>query len=108
MSFAGKNLTQGGQMTAYRWRMFLQVNNWIGFWIFILFAALTSAIFFWRIPQETLNNGSLWWFAWMNSSFIDLMPATGIQPGGQADAGRRTHGDDGAGTRRGPAAKPVR
>lgn len=76
MSFAGKNLTQGGQMTAYRWRMFLQVNNWIGFWIFILFAVLASAIFFWRIPQETLDNGSLWWFAWMNSSFIDLMPAS--------------------------------
>lgn len=49
MSFAGKNLTQGGQMTAYRWRMFFQVNNWIGFWIFILFAVLASAIFFWRI-----------------------------------------------------------
>jgi len=77
MSFAGKNLTQGGQMTAYRWRMFLQVNNWIGFWMFILFAVLTSSIFFWRIPGETLNNGSLWWFAWMNSSFIDLMPTTG-------------------------------
>lgn len=76
MSFAGKNLTQGGQMTAYRWRMFLQVNNWIGFWIFILFAVLASAIFFWRIPQETLDNGSLWWFAWINSSFIDLMPAS--------------------------------
>jgi hypothetical protein len=45
MSFAGKNLTQGGQMTAYRWRMFIQVNNWIGFWIFILFAVLTTAIF---------------------------------------------------------------
>jgi hypothetical protein len=28
-------------MTAYRWRMFIQVNNWIGFWIFILFAVLT-------------------------------------------------------------------
>jgi type IV conjugative transfer system coupling protein TraD len=76
MSFAGKNLTQGGQMTAYRWRMFLQVNNWISFWVFILFAVLASAIFFWRIPQETLDNGSLWWFAWMNSSFIDLMPAS--------------------------------
>lgn len=76
MSFTGKNLTQGGQMTAYRWRMFLQVNNWIGFWIFILFAVLASAIFFWRIPQETLDNGSLWWFAWINSSFIDLMPAS--------------------------------
>ncbi|MGL4200501.1 MAG: type IV conjugative transfer system coupling protein TraD [Enterobacter roggenkampii] len=77
MSFAGKNLTQGGQMTAYRWRMFIQVNNWIGFWIFILFAVLTTAIFLWRIPQEALDNGSLWWFASINSSFIDLMPATG-------------------------------
>ncbi|KLR48148.1 type IV conjugative transfer system coupling protein TraD [Enterobacter ludwigii] len=77
MSFAGKNLTQGGQMTAYRWRMFIQVNNWIGFWIFILFAVLTTAIFLWRIPQEALDNGSLWWFASLNSSFIELMPATG-------------------------------
>lgn len=77
MSFAGKNLTQGGQMTAYRWRMFIQVNNWIGFWIFILFAVLTTAIFLWRIPQEALDNGSLWWFASINSSFIDLMPASG-------------------------------
>ena len=77
MSFAGKNLTQGGQMTAYRWRMFIQVNNWIGFWIFILFAVLTTAIFLWRIPQEALDNGFLWWFASLNSSFIELMPATG-------------------------------
>lgn len=77
MSFAGKNLTQGGQMTAYRWRMFIQVNNWIGFWIFILFAVLTTAIFLWRIPEEALDNGSLWWFASINSSFIDLMPASG-------------------------------
>ncbi|EJQ2072785.1 type IV conjugative transfer system coupling protein TraD [Salmonella enterica] len=74
MSFAGKNLTQGGQMTAYRWRMFFQVNNWIGFWIFILFAVLAAIIFFLRIPQEVLDNGSLWWFASINSSFIDLMP----------------------------------
>lgn len=76
MSFAGKNLTQGGQMTAYRWRMFLQVNNWIGFWIFILFTAVASVIFFWQVPHEVLDNGTLWWFASFNSSFIDLMPAT--------------------------------
>ena len=76
MSFAGKNLTQGGQMTAYRWRMFLQVNNWIGFWIFILFTAVASVIFFWQVPHEVLDNGTLWWFASLNSSFIELMPAT--------------------------------
>lgn len=74
-TFAGKNLTQGGQMTAYRWRMFLQVNNWIGFWVFILFALIASAIFLLRTPQEVLDNGSLYWFAWINSSFLDLIPA---------------------------------
>lgn len=74
-TFAGKNLTQGGQMTAYRWRMFIQVNNWIGFWVFILFAILASVIFLLRTPQEVLDNGSLYWFAWMNSSFLDLIPA---------------------------------
>lgn len=62
-------------MTAYRWRMFLQVNNWVGFWLIILFILLASAIFFWRVPQEMLDNGSLWWFADLNSSFINLMPA---------------------------------
>lgn len=74
-TFAGKNLTQGGQMTAYRWRMFLQVNNWIGFWVFILFAIVAAALFLLRTPQEVLDNGSLYWFAWMNSSFLDLIPA---------------------------------
>ncbi|UXY13553.1 type IV conjugative transfer system coupling protein TraD (plasmid) [Kosakonia sp. ML.JS2a] len=75
MSFKGKNLTQGGQMTAYRWRMFLQVNNWIGFWVFILFVIVASAIFLWSTPQETIDNGSWYWFARFNESFINLMPA---------------------------------
>ena len=75
MSFAGKNLTQGGQMTAYRWRMFIQVNNWIGFWVLILFILIASSLFLWRTPQEMLDNGALYWFANLNQSFIDLMPA---------------------------------
>jgi type IV conjugative transfer system coupling protein TraD len=75
MSFAGKNLTQGGQMTAYRWRMFFQVNNWISFWMFILFIAVASLIFFWGLPQDVLDNGSLYWYANVNQSFIALMPA---------------------------------
>lgn len=63
-------------MTAYRWRMFLQVNNWISFWVFMMFAGLAAIIFFLSIPRETLDNGSLWWFAWMNNSFIDLVPSS--------------------------------
>lgn len=75
MSFAGKNLTQGGQMTAYRWRMFIQVNNWIGFWILILFIGLGAIIFLLKTPQELLENGTWYWFANLNASFADLIPA---------------------------------
>ncbi|WP_323612588.1 type IV conjugative transfer system coupling protein TraD [Pectobacterium versatile] len=74
MSFIGKDLTQGGQMTAYRWRMFIQVNNWIGYWILILFIVLASAIFFLSIPQEVLDNGTWYWYAELNHSFSDLVP----------------------------------
>ncbi|EGT5679753.1 type IV conjugative transfer system coupling protein TraD, partial [Cronobacter dublinensis subsp. dublinensis] len=75
MSFSGKYLTQGGQMTAYRWRMFLQVNNWIGFWVLMLFIGLGAIIFLLKTPQELLENGAWYWFANMNSTFADLMPA---------------------------------
>jgi len=73
MSFKGKNLTQGGQMTAYRLRLFLQVNNWIGFWVFVLFIIVAGLVFLWRTPQEMIDNGSLYWFARINESFISLM-----------------------------------
>ena len=73
MSFAGKNLTQGGQMTAYRWRMFLQVNNWIGYWIFLLFVAMGAAIFYLSMPAETMDNGTWYWLARLNESFTVLM-----------------------------------
>ncbi|NUL39704.1 type IV conjugative transfer system coupling protein TraD [Kosakonia sacchari] len=75
MSFKGKNLTQGGQMTAYRWRMFIQVNNWIGFWILVLFVIIAGALFLSFTSQEMIDNGSWYWFARLNESFIDLMPA---------------------------------
>lgn len=73
MSFAGKYLTQGGQMTAYRWRMFLQVNNWIGYWIFLLFLAMGATIFYLSMPAETMDNGTWYWLARLNESFTVLM-----------------------------------
>lgn len=73
MSFAGKYLTQGGQMTAYRWRMFLQVNNWIGYWIFMLFLAIGGAIFYFSTPSEVMDNGTWYWLARINESFTILM-----------------------------------
>lgn len=73
MSFAGKYLTQGGQMTAYRWRMFLQVNNWIGYWVFLLFLGLGAAILYFSTPSETMDNGTWYWIARLNESFAVLM-----------------------------------
>ena len=57
MSFTPKNLTQGGQMTAYRLRMFAQVNRWISGWI--LLRVLTDyCLLFWLItPDDALRNG---------------------------------------------------
>lgn len=50
MSFTPKYLTQGGQMTAYRLRMFVQVSNWIFYWMLLLFV-LATGVLFW-LPVE--------------------------------------------------------
>ncbi|MEI2630718.1 type IV conjugative transfer system coupling protein TraD [Erwinia aphidicola] len=80
MSFTPKNLTQGGQMTAYRLRMFAQVNQWIFNWILLLFVLMTGLIFWGITPDDTLRNGFWHWTGQMFSSLVPLMnpssPAT--------------------------------
>jgi hypothetical protein len=53
--FTPKNLTQGGQMTAYRLRMFAQVNQWIFNWILLLFVLMTGLSFWGITPDDTLR-----------------------------------------------------
>ncbi|MEJ5174672.1 type IV conjugative transfer system coupling protein TraD [Erwinia sp. MYb416] len=80
MSFTPKNLTQGGQMTAYRLRMFAQVNQWIFNWILLLFVLMTGLIFWGITPDDTLRNGFWHWTGRMFYSLVPLMnpssPAT--------------------------------
>lgn len=80
MSFTPKNLTQGGQMTAYRLRMFAQVNQWIFNWILLLFVLMTGLSFWGITPDDTLRNGFWHWTGRMFSSLVPLMnpssPAT--------------------------------
>lgn len=57
MSFTPKYLTQGGQMTAYRLRMFAQVNQWIFNWLFLLFLLSTGGVFWAVTSADVLNNG---------------------------------------------------
>jgi len=80
MSFTPKYLTQGGQMTAYRLRMFAQVNQWIFNWLFLLFLISTAGVFWAVTSADVLNNGFWYWTGRLLSSFVPLMnpksPAT--------------------------------
>lgn len=80
MSFTPKYLTQGGQMTAYRLRMFAQVNQWIFNWLFLLFLLSTGGVFWAVTSADVLNNGYWYWTGRLLSSFVPLMnpksPAT--------------------------------
>ncbi|ADU73075.1 type IV conjugative transfer system coupling protein TraD [Pantoea sp. At-9b] len=76
MSFTPKNLTQGGQMTAYRLRMFGQVSNWIFHWILLLFIAAVAVLFWLTTPDDVLRNGFWYWAAWPSHSLLGLAPGT--------------------------------
>jgi hypothetical protein len=54
MSFTPKYLTQGGQMTAYRLRMFAQVNQWIFNWLFLLFLISTGGVFWAVLDRQAV------------------------------------------------------
>ncbi|MEG3126673.1 type IV conjugative transfer system coupling protein TraD [Pantoea cypripedii] len=76
MSFTPKNLTQGGQMTAYRLRMFGQVSNWIFHWILMLFIVSVAVLFWLTTPDDVLHNGFWYWAAWPTHSLLGLAPGT--------------------------------
>ncbi|MGC0860122.1 type IV conjugative transfer system coupling protein TraD [Pantoea agglomerans] len=74
MSFTPKYLTQGGQMTAYRLRMFAQVSNWIFHWMLLLFVIATGVLFWLTTPDDVLRNGFWYWAAWPSHSLLSLSP----------------------------------
>lgn len=74
MSFTPKYLTQGGQMTAYRLRMFVQVSNWIFHWMLLLFVVATGVLFWLTTPDDVLRNGFWYWAAWPSHSLLGLSP----------------------------------
>ncbi|MGP2417006.1 type IV conjugative transfer system coupling protein TraD [Pantoea ananatis] len=76
MSFTPKNLTQGGQIMAYRLRMFAQVSNWIFHWMLLLFIASTALLFWLTTPDDVMRNGFWYWAAWPTHSLMGLSPAS--------------------------------
>lgn len=72
MSLSAKNITQGGQITAYNLRMYIQINSWVGFWAFVLFAIFFGFGFYLITPGYIWNNGALYWLSVMNQSLSAL------------------------------------
>lgn len=63
MSFKSRDITQGGQVTFMRFRMFLQVNNILFYYVFIGWLALLGFILYLRLNTQTFLNGLVYWWS---------------------------------------------
>ncbi|CAO94971.1 type IV conjugative transfer system coupling protein TraD [Erwinia tasmaniensis] len=73
MSFRPSDITKGGQITAYRVKMFNQVNNWFSFWIVTVLMGASLLAFFLVTPPEIISNGLTYWIARSSESFLGLV-----------------------------------
>ncbi|MCK8417608.1 type IV conjugative transfer system coupling protein TraD [Erwinia amylovora] len=73
MSFRPSDITKGGQITAYRVKMFNQVNNWFSFWIVTVLMGASLLAFFLLTPPEIVSNGLSYWIASLSRSFLGLI-----------------------------------
>ncbi|PLR30064.1 type IV conjugative transfer system coupling protein TraD [Chimaeribacter arupi] len=65
MSLKARDVTQGGQVTFMRMRMFLEINNIISYWAIILLALLTVGSLLMRMSMQNIKNGAMYW--WVKS-----------------------------------------
>ncbi|MDX9668635.1 type IV conjugative transfer system coupling protein TraD [Pseudomonas sp. P5_152] len=71
-SFSAKNVTQGGQVTAYMIRMFVQINNMIAYYLLLLWVLLILVWVFVRNTYQQLHHGVLYWYVDSLSSLYEL------------------------------------
>lgn len=70
MSFNPRDLTQGGQVSFMRLKMFLQINNIISYYVIMFSALLMMAILFVRISLQNLMNGIIYYAAKVIAPFM--------------------------------------
>lgn len=61
-SISAKNVTQGGQVTAYMIRMFVQINNMIAYYLILLWVASIIGWVLLRNTMQELHHGVLYWY----------------------------------------------
>lgn len=63
MSFKARDVTQGGQVTFMRLRMFLQINNIMTYYLLLMMLVITVSSLFIRLELQTIKNGLFYWWA---------------------------------------------
>lgn len=63
MSLNARDVTQGGQVTFMRWRMFLQINNILSYYLLMLLVVIMTSSLFMRMSWQNIKNGMYYWWA---------------------------------------------
>jgi type IV conjugative transfer system coupling protein TraD len=71
-AISAKNVTQGGQVTAYMIRMFVQINNMIAYYLILLWILLIFGWLYIRNSYQELHHGLLYWYVDSLSSLIAI------------------------------------
>lgn len=75
-SFNAKNVTQGGQVTAYMVRMFVQINNMLAYYLLMLGLLCAAGWLFVRNTWQALHHGAFYWYIESLSSLTKLSQST--------------------------------
>ncbi|NWL77477.1 hypothetical protein DM872_11500 [Pseudomonas taiwanensis] len=77
-SITSKNFTQGGQVTAYMVRMFVQMNNMLAYYLLIVWGVFTFGWVVVRCEWQAIKHGALYWWVESRHSFEALRPGKAI------------------------------
>ncbi|QXD01168.1 TraD N-terminal domain-containing protein [Klebsiella sp. PL-2018] len=73
MTLKTDDITRGGQLALLRFRMFMQVNNAMFYYLVILWLVVSVAVIYFRMNTEIFHNGVQYWWARSLVSFTQIM-----------------------------------
>lgn len=80
MSLKGRDITQGGQVMFMRFRMFLQVNNILFYYVFLGWLGIMGFITYIRLNTQTFLNGLIYWWSHTLIPFSSIIKHPPVYP----------------------------
>ena len=73
MTFKTGDITRGGQLALLRFRMFMQVNNALFYYLVLAWMVITAVVIYFRLDTDIFHNGVQYWWAQSLRSFSKIM-----------------------------------